>query len=726
MGGDRPREGDRRSGASSGDGAPDHGRRRFLALAGTAATLGAAGCRDGGDGTPTHLTPPTDDDVVTVMTNGLPMVHDFGPSLDDPAGLAHLEGFLQALVLPVDVPTGEYLTSGHSWSVDGREVAVPCAVEAVAFDGNDAVRLTFDDRLTYWNGESLDARAYYLRDRVDWLANGHGFGEGSFDHELVSATEYRRSLATVAANRFQARTDVHPGMPPLPPSFTEPWIERFESASTVRTVQDRAIEYRQGIVRLETFAEEGYGSGAYEVEGPGDVRREVVDVPGVRVNKPVVYASPRSEYPGSPAVERLRILGNVGTGPVAGGGGGGDVALWGIAGGGGSAAQSSGVRGSLSDPQAVLKQGGASAGVGVVGPDGAEFHPESIPDAVEQLATYPNPARPATGLVFNWENAHLRRLWVRRALVAALPLDRIVANVGGRSARSPATWTGMLPRVDERVFDDEFLASLHEYPVESDTETAAGWLREAGYERPDERWIGPDGEELGFVVLASGQRNLTVAGTLENALESFGVAVQRNDVRRTFYQERAVNGEFDVAVGRFPAGWSPSSVYGDWFDGSGRWRAPSPVTVFGNPLSSCREGDSKASTPGTVTLPAEPGALRIDGVDYPDGGTTYRWSGTDGGVAGGVDLSVCEAARGLRSGDVDRETYERAARICARWYNYAVPNVLVAHDRVGLWADAEQLTVPPPDHPSLRVSRAAPVAPEHYHLQAGTLRVDVD
>jgi len=692
-------------------------RRRFLALAGSAVATGAAGCGNDGEGTATPLTPRTDDDIVTVMTSGLPRTFDFGPSLDQPAGLAHLEGFFQSLVLPADLPTGEYYTSGHTWAVDGREVSVPCAVTDFELDGT-TVELDFDDRLTYWNGDSLDGRAYHLRDRVVWLGNGEQFGGESFDHELVDATTYRRVLDSEAANRFDAHRAVHPGMSPMPPSFTEPWVERFETVSTEEELVDRFLDYVQGIVHLDAFVEEGYGSGAYEVESPDDIRREAVDVAGVTANRVSVYASPRSDHPGEPGIDRLRVLTNVGHGSIVNSRANGGAA-WSPLAVPGSAAGGGGVRGAVAEQGTILDSGTGGFGTGVVGPHG-DIEPANVPDAVEQVASYPEPLRRGRGLVFDWGNDHLRRLWVRRALVAALPLERAARRTSSQSMQAPARQTGLLSGTDASVFEGAFLEQLYEYPVAADTETAARWLREAGYERPDDQWVGPGGEPLGFRILAAGQWDLTVARVLSNGLTSFGIAAAVDNVSRPFYQERVFTREFDLALTTFPGGWSASRVYGDWYDDQGRWRSASPVTVFGNPLDSCREG-GPASSPDAVTLPTESGKLRIEDVDYPEGGSTYRWPD-----AGGVERSVCRAATRLREPGVDREAYREAATVCARWYNYAVPNFVFAQDVVGLWADTGRLTVPRSDHPATGLSRAGPVAPEHYHVQAGTVRVGSD
>ena len=674
---------------------PRAGRRRFLAALGSVAVTASAGC--GGDDTGTDpRTPSLPDTAATAWVPLAPNSVDLGRTLTESAAKAVVGGYFHAPVLPVRAPTGEALTSGHTWTVEGgraegdaREVSVPCVVADYEVESDELVRLSFDDRFSYWNGESLDGRAYWLRDRVRWLGNGGVFDEESFPGELVSGTEYRSFYTGAAPNQFEAAVAAHPGLPPVPPSVTEPWVDRFTSASTETELSDEFAEYVGGKAGIETVAEEGYGTGPYEVESADDVRREALESGGgLAVNAEVVYARPWSEYPGSTPLGGLRVLGPTGGSPV-------------------------------SEQGSFVGNGTLDVGSGVIG-ENADFAPSSVAGEIEQVATCPSANGLRSILVFDWGNDHLRRLWVRRALVAALPLERAARRTSSQSMQAPARQTGLLSGTDASVFEGAFLEQLYEYPVAADTETAARWLREAGYERPDDQWVGPGGEPLGFRILAAGQWDLTVARVLSNGLTSFGIAAAVDNVSRPFYQERVFTREFDLALTTFPGGWSASRVYGDWYDDQGRWRSASPVTVFGNPLDSCREG-GPASSPDAVTLPTESGKLRIEDVDYPEGGSTYRWPD-----AGGVERSVCRAATRLREPGVDREAYREAATVCARWYNYAVPNFVFAQDVVGLWADTGRLTVPRSDHPATGLSRAGPVAPEHYHVQAGTVRVGSD
>jgi len=338
-------------------------------------------------------------------------------------------------------------------------VSVPAAVEAVDFDDDTAV-LGFDGRLSYWNGESLDARAFQLREPVQWLAAGGALESESFDLEIVDDRTLRRSGLT--PNRFAARDAVHPGLPPLPPSFHEPWVDRLENAGTRETVEQGLADYYRGRVDLTTFVEEGYGSGAYRVGSPEDVRQEVIDIPTGAANAPAVYATPRNEYPGEVSVERLRVL----TGFGAGDGGTSVDGLSMVPGGGGSADGGDPYRGAN-----VVYAGGTSFGAGLIGGANAPLVRSNVPERIRQRGTFRVPTG-GLALVFNWGNDHLRRLWVRRALVAAAPFDRVVDNVAGPASVPPAGDTGLPSRVADRVFEDSFRGSLYDYPAESDTETA--------------------------------------------------------------------------------------------------------------------------------------------------------------------------------------------------------------------------------------------------------------
>ena len=668
------------------------GRRQFLGLVGSAAAA-TAGCGSDENGTD-QRTATLPEGSVTAWIPVAPNSVDIGRTVTRTPLKAMVGGYFHAPVLPVDGSTGEAFTSGHTWTVpDGegdREVSVPCVVADFEVESDELVRLSFDDRFSYWNGESLDGRTYWLHDRVRWLGNGGAFDEGTFPGELVSETEYRSFYTGAAPNQFEAAVAAHPGLPPVAPSVLEPWTERFENVTTEEALSEQFAEYVGGKAGIETVADEGYGTGPYRVASAEDVRREARrSGGGLAVNVEAVSARPFSAYPGSTPLGGLEVVGPTGGSPI-------------------------------SNQRSFVGNGTLDVGSGVLAETG-DFDPSSVAEGIEQVTTYPSGNGLRSVLVFNWANEHLRRLWVRRALVAAAPFDGVADNVEGASVTTPAYQTGLPSRVDERVFDEAFLDSLVEYPLEADRETAATWLREAGYERRSDGWAGPGGGRPGFEFLAYRERDETIATSLAAGLESFGVPVEVTSVRNTEYESRLLAADFDLAVCSLSTRWQPTRCYGDWFEtgisNDVAWFSTSVLTAAGNPLESCREDETGvASTPATVTLPTDP-ALRIEGVDYPDGGASYLWSGA------GEDRSVCEASGRLRE-SADVETHRDAARVCARWYNYALPTFQFVQDRVGLWADTDSFDLPGEDHPSLTVARQRPASPHYYHLQAGTIRPD--
>jgi len=702
-------DGESRSG-SAGSGRVD--RRRFISLAGAAAATALSGCssESDDDGEPTTAGRQRDVDgpVMSVMTGVQPSTLDVGPNTSTPYGRPHFEGFLQSLVLPTHGPSGEPHTSGHTWSADGTELSVPCAVAAYEVTDDGAVAVTFDDRLTYWNGDPLDARAYHVRDRIEWLEVNGAFTEDEFTADLVGETEYRWTPMGGPINPTAARTALHPGPPPLPTAFNEPWLERFEDASSREQVRSTYLDYRQGKLSIETYVEEGYGTGRYAPRSTDDVTSELVEVPySLRTNTEVVYAEPREDYPGPTDRPTLRILGGAKgfSGPAL------DPAGSGSAGGGGVDA------GTFYDPRDFVDGEEVDAGTGVIAESKGDFFRAQVPDAIEQADTWANPAAGGKQLVFNWERPHLRRLWVRRAVAAAAPFERMRYNQYGPGTMPPSSHSGLLGSTARRALGSEFVDSLYQYPQATDTDLAAEWLRRAGYERVAGGWQSPDGDPLSLTLTVY-SADINEVQTLIAGLESFGVAVETEQLlgKGISFEDSVRKGGFDLLLGNVPAGQAAVPVYGDWFSAGDGWVAMPPIAVAGNPLGSCRDDPPVASVPESVTLPDRPGALTVDGVDYPDGGAIYEFEGP------GETVALCEEVERLRDAETDEAGFREAARRCARWYNYALPNAVFVQDRVGLWADLERFAVAADEERSTEMARGEPVAPMHYHVQAGTLR----
>ncbi len=584
-----------------------------------------------------------------------------------------IRDFLDQLVLPVLDPTGDPLTSGHTWNVGDVEVSVPCAVSEYQIDPPDGYTLTFDDRLTFWNGEPLDARAFEHRDRIWHLLNWKFDDERSFTGELLSDTEYRRTFPD-GRNRLEIERELFPGNPPFPRTFTDPWYQQLVDASSQDAVDEVFSDLSAEDITFATFAEEGYGTGAFALESTEDIYTNSI------------VARARDDHPVDSSISNLLIQ---------------------LAGG----PESNQILAS------TLGSGDIDVGSAIIADEGGDLDRQSISENIAQQGLYHSPRAPGTQLLFNWGNKHIRRLWVRRALVAAIPFDEAISNVWGATRSPPVHQTGLLSSVDEATFEDDFLSALQQYPMEQDEETAGQWLERAGYHEENSTWQSPDGEALQVrMLIARGDATSNTLGqTIVNGLDAFGLTVALTNARSDGYENALQTGDYELAIGSTPGDWSPVRQYAADLSLGRGGIGGSPLSIGGNPLDTCSEESRPFSTPATVTLPDEPGAMTIEGASYDGGGATYQHDG-------GIDVSICEAADRLTAPDSDDDELQEAAEICARWYNYAIPNVVFAQDRIGLIGNVEEFTFPAAESPATKAMRSWTTNPAHYHVQAGIIR----
>jgi len=655
---------------STGDG---YSRRALLGgVAGL--TVSLAGCQ--GNSTDNTATTTTftngDSGPFTVLTTTELEGADLNPYQRGTSQTPYVSLF-DALVLPVEETTGAIRTSGHEASVGGETVSVPCAVADYERDGSAYV-VTFDDRFSYWNGDPLNARAYWIADRLSFLLSGGQFDDDAqFTNELVSDTEYRRSFGDLEnLDRFDVYRLASPGAPPLPPSFTESWLEQAEDATTESEISEIRRDIASKDITFQRFADKGYGSGAYELRSSEDI---------VGGNGRYFVLHRRSDHPGSAPLEtvRIRVI------PQAK---------------------------SNTFQNIAISNNQIDYGDGLIASAGGDLQRDGIPENLTQLGTFRSPRQAATQLLFDWSNTHLRRLWVRRALVAAMPLAMLRKNVWGAQRAPPATHSGLLARIAERVFEQSFVDSLADYPIASDTDRASEWLRRAGYSREDGTWYDSDGDPLRVPITIPD--NLAGLSVLVDGLSSFGVEITRNTVPRKKWGSAVAAGGFGVTAAITPAGWTPDAYYSERFLTNEFTVFGSPLVAVDNPLDGCTEADTVASVAGTVTLPEQPGALEIEDVDYADGGQRYRWDGA------GVDRSICGAVGTIQDSEASDQARREAMRTAARWYNYAIPNFVFAERQVGLWGDTGSYAFPSAE--SLQTMPYTNGNRVQYAIQAGLIQ----
>jgi len=659
-------------------------RRAFLGLL-SAGVAGLAGC--GSDGEPAHQTGPegrpgmengrytgrsgkarvdTNDlegDVLKLMVR-IPYEIRLNPYAARGSALPAWRR-LQAPVLPVDRSTGEYRPSGHTWSVDGEEVTVPALIADYAVEGTDAVRYTVDERFTYWNGDPITARAFHLNNRLRALGFYSGI-DGEYGGELVSDTEFRSPLGD-ELNRAGIRPAIHPGLPPLPPAFTEPWVERLADATTKAAVDETYTELSLVEMTFQWFAEKGWGTGAYAIEEPADAA-------------PVgIVAGLREDHPGEATVENL-VLENV-------------------------------------QPYVIDEAKGVKAeridlGNGIVSTNGG-FSAPAMPERIEELGRY-RTSGAGFKLLFDWGDPHMARLPVRRAVVTALPIGDLMLAVSGDRMTPPVHDSGMLS-ADTRALGADFCDSLHRYLREPDIERAAAWMREAGYALENGQWVGPDGGTPSVTIpTTSSPRFSEPTKAVVNALADFGFdASWRVVMAGNGEMSDALRERYGLAVSRVGGGWTPANQYGSTPGVSNGRPYGATVAPGRSPLATCTDAPAPATTPSEVTIPKEPGALRIESAEY-EGDTDYVH-------ATGETINPCADSNALWDPELDAASARAAARRCARWYNYALPTFVFAGPQTGVWGDTEAFDYPR-DPRALGTADPVSSDPLRYLVQAGLVR----
>lgn len=126
----------------------------------------------------------------------------------------------------------------------------------------------------------------------------------------------------------------------------------------------------------------------------------------------------------------------------------------------------------------------------------------------------------------------------RRANALAIDRDDLVQRLYGGNG-NPGN-PGWIPR------ENPFHADVEQY--EFDLDAAKRMLDEAGYRGgPDGVRQGPDGTPLRFTMMITG-RDSQLADLVVNALQAIGVEVTPQAVDKTTFTQRAINGEYEMAI----------------------------------------------------------------------------------------------------------------------------------------------------------------------------------
>lgn len=683
------------SGSQTGTAANRVSRRQLVQVLLAGGVAGSAGCmgvaedqepNDGGerDGSLDAAT-----DRLTVAADTTPAAANVNQWADEEE-IAGFEYFME-LGAPRSPETWELLRSGTTFDADWIEgtdqVSIPTMLADYEVDPPHDVYETYDDRLTYWDGTPLDAEARLLRESVYHYQSDDGNAKFDDTNTFTHATEDQWTY-----HRWTDRGDVEgvdadersrpvlenevfgPEFVPMHPDFTGAYVERYEDASTVEAVGAITEELASEQVDFERFAEEGWGSGLYEIENADDVLEDRV------------VAKRREDHPNDHAdVDELEL-----------------------------------VFASPDQEALAAERGEMDLGRGVVGERG-RLSPDALPEHVGQIDRSIGDS--GDKVLFNLNDHHLGRLWVRRAIVALVDWTQ-VTQIGWGEAGADLTKfdTGLHNTVSTDTFDWDFLSSLYEYPREYDLETAVDWLRRAGYEGSrEEGWTSPEGEPLELEIVATEDAEevyIRASQVIQANLQSLGVDATVEIVSNVPGYERRLGSDGDGVDFQIALFWDTFTEPWEFYAAEGMWwDAPlvageSADDPWGVPAEDYPAFDTYG-TPMAPEVPTDVGSIRApdeagrtpdldDGetIELPPRVDAFRQPQTDG-----EDEEL---------GPSGEERFQQFYRDCARVYNYYVPQFRFHDYARGAWGNLRDYDWPEEGSELNRMSR-----PDKFLARAG-------
>ncbi|WP_049930292.1 ABC transporter substrate-binding protein [Halosimplex carlsbadense] len=676
-------------------------RRQYAQLLAGIGTVGLAGCPSGGGtdstdepgetddaavtptATPTGETeaPPDTDadtdsptplgepatDVVRVFQANSPDVFDanvWAPQ-DNTTGVA----FMTDLQAVRNVHTRQMAYSGVEfetpWKPRTDSVSVMTWYSGYEVDAPYDVYESHDDRATYWNGDPLDADARETHFHVDYFQAGNKFTEDTaFTQEAASQWEYHwwntdgsDGLPDDAQAQHILASQAAPndGDMPIHPDFTQPYLEQYRDAGTADAVSAVTDDLVSDRISLQRLLENGWGSGPYEIRsedgiGSAELTLHLRDEAAAEAGDTVV-AHPNAANTNVP---KLAIQ-------------------WG-----------DGER-----RQTLASNGAIDLNGNIVAPNGL-YSRETLPDHMQELTRWLR-SEGGDKWRLNWNNPHLQNLWVRRALVAAVDWTAAGANGWGDARSVPIeNHTYMLDAQSQSVFSGEFLDSLHSWPMESDTEAAAEYLRRGGYSKQGDQWVDPNGNPAAIdVIFPSAIADYAgAAQTIRANLAEIGFGINFSSQGWSTWSNnlRADNGlNYDSSI--FWHGYGEPFGY---YNSSAGWVSGSLVMGKAGAPAQRVDPDTEVDAQGKplqVEIPSEVGA-----IEAPDE------AGIDPDLSDGEEINLAGIVREIREPGKSEAEIQELYRKCARYYNYYLPHFVFHQYNWGAWGNVRDFEWPDPGH----------------------------
>ncbi|MFC7195880.1 ABC transporter substrate-binding protein [Halosimplex aquaticum] len=633
---------------------------------------------DGGsNGTATDQSTPEGEpvtDEIRVFQANSPSVFDanlWAPQ-DNTTGM----GFMTELHALSNVHTGEMAYSGLEietpWKQGKDSVSIMTWYKDYRVEAPYDVYETHDDRATYWNGDPFDAEARELHDHVHYFQNGNKFNQDTaFQNEATSQWEYHwwnsdgsNGLTDnpQAKHILESQAAPNDGDMPLHPDFTRPYYERYQDASSSDEAQAVTDDLTSDRISLQRLMEEGWGSGPYEIRSEDDIGSARLTL-HLRDEAAASSGDTEVAHPNASNTNVSKL-----------------ALMWG-----------EGDR-----RQTLASNGSLDLNGNIVAPNSL-YPRESLPDHMQELTRW---LRSSGGDKWrlNWNNKHLQNLWVRRALVAAVDWTAAGANGWGSERSVPIeNHTYLLDTQSQATFSSDFLDSLHSWPMKSDFETAAKYLKRGGYSKQGGQWVGPDGNPASIdVTFSAGISDYAgAAQTIKANLSKFGFGVNLSSQNGSTWQSNLTAKDgLNYQSTIFWHGYG--NPFGYYNSTPGWWSGTLLMGKAGSPTERVEPSTKKDSQgkPLQVQIPSEVGS-----IEAPDE------AGIKPSLSNGEEINLAQIIYDIRDPETSEEQLQELYRKCARYYNYYLPHFVFHQYNWGAWGNVRDFEWPDPANRGLDYER---------------------
>lgn len=212
------------------------------------------------------------------------------------------------------------------------------------------------------------------------------------------------------------------------------------------------------------------------------------------------------------------------------------------------------------------------------------------PDVMEQFRANENIEISASyspvvaGLAFNQSHAPYNDLHVRRALAYLIDRDQVIEVATPEGGEAPVTTSGIHSKAGQEWLDGG-LSDLEPYAHNPDT--AAAELEAAGFTKPGDQWLLPNGEPWHVrMQVVTGFSDWIAAGeNIVAQLNEFGISAETvTSADFTIYQQEMADGLYDMGFWLLGISPAPYDVYQRIFGQTNGW------TILGNAVSHSAPG----------------------------------------------------------------------------------------------------------------------------------------